>query len=149
MSNKSEGTRFEKELAKALSDVGFWVHVLQQNKAGQPADLIVCIGQLTTLIDCKVISGNWGFPLNRVEENQQYAMKRFTERTGTACWFAMQLPDGRVRMISSIYLFRAMSSGAKSIDNGFIAANGLSLDTWVEQAVNRSGIGEKNEDSNQ
>ena len=143
MSNRSDGSRFENQIAEALSRNGFWVHILQQNKAGQPADLIVCRGQYTTLIDCKVISGGY-FPLSRVEENQQYAMKLFSERTENACWFAMELPDGCVRLVSSIYVFSAILDGASSIPNDVIHDQGLPLEVWMEGAFDKSGMMEDN-----
>ena len=45
--NRSVGGRFEQELARKLADAGFWVHVLQQNKAGQPADIIVAFDDIS------------------------------------------------------------------------------------------------------
>ena len=40
MSNKSNGTDFEKEFAQKLSDHGFWVHRMQDNQNGEPFDVI-------------------------------------------------------------------------------------------------------------
>ena len=41
MSNKKLGNKFENEFADILADeFGFWVHLLNQNKSGQPADII-------------------------------------------------------------------------------------------------------------
>ena len=75
--NRTIGGRFEQEFAEMLGNAGFWAHVLQQNKAGQPADIIASKGSYTTLIDAKVVSGNKGFPLYRVEDNQRTAMTLF------------------------------------------------------------------------
>ena len=75
--NRTNGGRFEQELAEILFKHGFWAHVMQQNKAGQPADLIAVRGKFHTLIDGKVISDNNGFPFSRIEENQRSAMKMF------------------------------------------------------------------------
>ena len=38
--NKTSGNRFEQDFANLLAEHGFWAHVMQQNKAGQPADII-------------------------------------------------------------------------------------------------------------
>ena len=40
ISNKKLGNSFEEEFAELLYEHGFWVHLLQQNAAGQPADII-------------------------------------------------------------------------------------------------------------
>ena len=48
--NRSRGGRFEQEMAEKLAENGFWCHVMQQNKAGQPADLIAVKGRYHTLI---------------------------------------------------------------------------------------------------
>ena len=40
MSNKSAGTQFEREFASRLAAEGFWVHRFQDNKNGQPCDVI-------------------------------------------------------------------------------------------------------------
>ena len=61
--NRSSGTRFEQDFANLLAEHGFWAHVMQQNKAGQPADIIAVKGKFHTLIDCKEISDtDKGFP---------------------------------------------------------------------------------------
>ena len=51
--NRTTGNRFEQELSDILAEHGFWVHVMQQNKAGQPADIVAMRGRFHTLIDCK------------------------------------------------------------------------------------------------
>ena len=40
MSNKSAGTMFEREFAGKLAKNRFWVHRFQDNKNGQPCDVI-------------------------------------------------------------------------------------------------------------
>ena len=80
--NRTIGGKFEQDLSHILAENGFWVHVMQQNKAGQPADLIAVKGRYHTLIDCKVISDENGFPFERVEENQKYAMYWWMRRLG-------------------------------------------------------------------
>ena len=115
MSNKSNGNQFERELAKNLSDYGAWVHLLQQNSSGQPADLIVATPSYCTLIDCKDISGKGGFRLSRVEENQRLAMSRFTDRIGNFCWFAVRFSDGAIYLQPAHYMFQDIDSGRASI----------------------------------
>lgn len=130
MSNKSIGNQFEQDLAKMLADAGFWVHVLQQNKAGQPADLIVAKGRYATLIDCKVISTENGFPLSRVEENQKLAMASFCKRTGIPCWFAFRLPGRDIRFISA----ETVCCFKTRISNDDIQLIGFPLNEWISYA---------------
>ena len=97
--NRTTGGRFEQELSHILAENGFWVHVMQQNKAGQPADLIAVKGRFHTLIDCKVCENGY-FPFDRIEENQRSAMKMFFRKTGELCYFALKMPDGEIRMVN-------------------------------------------------
>ena len=53
MSNKSNGTDFEKEFTQKLSEYGFWVHRLQDNHNGQPFDVIAARDGETLVFDCK------------------------------------------------------------------------------------------------
>ena len=68
MSNKSAGTMFEREFAGKLAKNRFWVHRFQDNKNGQPCDVIAARNGKTYLFDCKDCAG--AFQLSRVEENQ-------------------------------------------------------------------------------
>ena len=140
-SNRASGNRFEQELAEILAENGFWVHLLQQNKAGQPADIIAIKRSYATLIDCKVISTRKGFPLSRVEENQRFAMTRFTERTGNPCWFAVRFPDGKVHMISSNFIF-SMIGNESGISEEFIRNYTKSFADWLMDVYERT----RNED---
>lgn len=131
--NRSNGTRFEQEFAQILSEHGFWVHLLQQSKAGQPADIIALNGRFHTLIDCKVISDDRGFPLKRVEENQKLAMKMFTRKANEICWFAMKLPDGSIWMVSMTKLLTAEHNGMKRIPEGMIREQ-WAVQKWLESS---------------
>lgn len=135
MSNRATGNRFETELAKTLAEHGFWCHVLQQNKAGQPADIIAVKRRYHTLIDCKVISGEKiVFPFSRVEENQKFAMSRFQERGGQVCWFALRLPGGDVRMLSYFNVLRMMKSGKKALSGDELIRRTNELNVWLNYA---------------
>ena len=98
MSNRSEGNKFERELADILFRNGCWVHLLQQNSAGQPADIIATKNGNCWLIDCKVCSVS-KFALSRVEPNQELAMLVWRQRNGTNGWFALKFGD-KVYMLS-------------------------------------------------
>lgn len=82
MNNKIIGNNFENDVAKNLSNLGFWVSLFPGNNHtnSQPADLIACIDNVPALIDCKTLKNKNGlFPLNRIEENQRLCYKKWKE----------------------------------------------------------------------
>lgn len=131
--NRTIGGRFEQELAAKLAEGGMWCHVMQQNKAGQPADLIAVKGKYHTLIDCKVVSGNGGFPFSRMEENQRSAMLAFCQKGGEDCWFALKMPDGAVYMLSYSGMIMKETGGAKRMTEEQIRRN-WTLEQWIDAA---------------
>ena len=72
--NKYLGNKFEKELSEILYDAGYWVHLLNQNKNGQPADIIAVRNERAYLIDAKDCQ-NDRFEFRRIEDNQHMAMR--------------------------------------------------------------------------
>ena len=130
--NRTNGGRFEQELSHVLADNGFWVHVLQQNKAGQPADIIAVKGAFSTLIDCKVISDNKGFPFERVEENQKFAMRKFQRCSGEMCYFALKLPDGSIHLVSLERIETMRNRGNMRLSDDYIRNQTWSLEKWLE-----------------
>lgn len=132
-SNKEIGNRFEKEMSKTLAENGFWCHVMQQNKAGQPADIIAVKGRYHVLIDCKEMSDD-RFEFYRAEENQRLAMNRFQERGGQVCWFALKMPDGEVRMLSYFQILRKEKNGKKSLGGEELIKNSNPLSVWLNYA---------------
>lgn len=125
-SNKSSGNRFEQEFAEFLDGHGFWCHVLQQNKSGQPADIIAVKGRYHCLIDCKEVSTSKGFVLTRAEENQRLAMRKFADRGSHIGWFAVKYPNIGIRMISIVTVLLAEMGGTKAFTEkeaeGFMTA---------------------------
>lgn len=133
--NRTTGNRFEQELSHILADNGFWVHVMQQNKAGQPADIIAVKGKFHTLIDCKVISEeDKGFPFSRIEENQRYAMKMFLKKATELCYFALRLPDGSIRMVSLSRIETLESRLHKSITQKMMQIETWNLKDWLDSS---------------
>lgn len=132
--NRTLGGRFEQELSHALSEAGFWVHVLQQNKAGQPADIIAVKGKFHTLIDCKLVSDDKGFPFSRIEDNQKLAMRMFQRKCGDLCYFAIKLPDGEIRLVSLERLETLKVRGRKSISNKELREQTWSLEKWLDSS---------------
>jgi len=129
--NRTNGGRFEQDLAGKLSDAGWWVHVLQQNKAGHPADIIAAKDKFHTLIDCKVVSDHNGFPFSRVEENQRMAMKRFFRRAGELCYFAIKLPNNEIRFISMSRIETLESRGKKKLTEKELQYEARTLEDWL------------------
>ena len=129
--NRSTGNRFEQDLSHILHEHGFWVHVMQQNKAGQPADIIAVLGGFHTLIDCKVISDNKGFPFDRVEENQKFAMRMFQRRAGELCYFALRLPDGSIWMVPLERIEVLKGRGKKRLTETEIRTGTYPIDRWL------------------
>ena len=123
--NRSTGNRFEQELSHLLAEDGFWVHVFQQNKSGQPADIIAVKGKFHTLIDCKVCDKGY-FSFERIEENQRTAMSSFTRKSNELCYFALKLPDESIRMVSLSRLVTLMGRGRKRL-----AEKDMPTETWL------------------
>jgi Holliday junction resolvase len=131
--NRTTGGRFEQELAEVLAAHGFWVHVLQQNKAGQPADIIAIRGKFHTLIDCKVCDSGV-FPFERVEENQRMAMKMFFNKTGELSYFALRLPNDSVRMIPYTRIETLKNRGKKRLSKEDMETETWDLAVWLDSS---------------
>ena len=132
--NRTNGNRFEQELSNRLAECGFWVHVMQQNAAGQPADIIAVKGKFHTLIDCKVISDNNGFSFDRVEENQKYAMRMFQRKCGELCYFALKAPDDEIHLVSLERIETLKSRGRKRLTEKDIQDQTWSLEKWLDSS---------------
>lgn len=131
--NRTTGGRFEQELAVMLHANDFWVHVLQQNKMGQPADIIAIRGKFHTLIDCKVCESGV-FPFERVEENQRLAMKTFFNKAGELSYFALKLPDGKIRMIPYTRIETLKNRGKKRLSKEDMETETWDLSDWLDSS---------------
>ena len=111
------------------SEYGFWVHLLNMNRAGQPADIIAVKNKEAYLIDAKVCSSR-GFALSRVEDNQELAMSLWSECGNGQAWFALQIPTGEIYMIPHIWM---MSLKRKKAYLSFteIQEIGIPFGKWV------------------
>jgi Holliday junction resolvase len=131
MNNKTLGNNFEQELCEKLSEYGFWVHPLNMNKAGQPADIIAVKNKIAYLIDAKVCSSR-GFALSRVEENQELAMSLWFERGNGQGWFALKVPTGEIYMIPH-FCIQAHKNIQSMLTFNVIHELGRPLGKWVEK----------------
>ena len=129
VSNKKRGTAFERRFADYLASQGFWVHLMTQNDAGQPADIIAVKDEKAILIDCKVCEKGF-FRLDRIEDNQTNAMELWKECGNGAAWFALEMPDGRVRM-HSLADMEAHNCFSTILSREDIL-RGIPADRWVE-----------------
>ena len=136
--NRSTGGRFEQALAEVLAKNGFWVHVMQQNKAGQPADIVAAKGRFHTLIDCKVCDNGF-FSFDRIEENQRMAMKMFFRKAGELCYFALKMPNESIRMISLSRIETLEARGKKRLNADDIDREAWRLEAWMESSDTWAG----------
>lgn len=131
MSNKSMGTDYEVALARALSDKGFWVHLLQANRAGQPADIIAAKNGKAFLIDSKVCSTDKGFALSRIEDNQRYAMKLWENCGNGTAFFALWLNEDDVFFFPASTLVMLRKYHKTALPPKDIISYGFTLEEWV------------------
>lgn len=131
MSNKQQGNAFERELAKILAEHGFWVHILAQNQAGQPFDIIAARKGYTWPIDCKVCMNDY-FRLERVEDNQAKAMALWRFRGNRECWFALKLSNGTIYMIAyrTIRYYKEINK-IHTLTSDMIKRDGFTLEEWM------------------
>ena len=129
MTNKKLGNDFEIELCEVLAQHGFWVHPLNMNKAGQPADIIAVRNKIAYLIDAKVCSSR-GFALSRMEENQDLAMEVWKESGNGQGWFALKVPTGDIYMIPHLNI-KAYQQSQSMLSFSEIHELGKPLGKWV------------------
>lgn len=135
MSNRTLGTSFEQEFAQEMFDNGFWVHLLTQNSAGQPADVIAVMNQKAYLIDCKVCSNN-RFPLTRVEANQHCAMHLWQMIGNGDAMFALKMSDD-VYMIPYSLIRKETLNCKSTLTAHYIREKGISFHDWIEKEVDK------------
>ena len=131
-SNKQAGNEFESDFAQILAQEGFWAHVMQQNKAGQPSDIIAVKGKFHTLIDCKVVSDpRKGFPFSHVEYNQRLAMDAFSKKGKEPCFFALKFPNADIRILGYGAIKTLEERGHKSVTQKMMEYETWSFDDWL------------------
>lgn len=129
MINKKLGNKFEKELSEILYDAGYWVHLLNQNKNGQPADIIAVRNGGAYLIDAKVCTYEV-FPFRRIEDNQHLAMDMWTECGNTTPYFALKCRN-EIYMVSWNSIKDLIKKGKKQLNFEDMNKYGTRLATWL------------------
>lgn len=116
MGNKAAGRAFEREFAGRLAAAGFWVHLFQDNRNGQPCDIITSKEGETYLFDCKNCDKRY-FRLSRMEENQLNAMELFNRTGNRGGMFAIRFPQGPIWLADYRVLKGLRDQGIKSLGN--------------------------------
>lgn len=127
--NKKLGNKFEKELSETLYNAGYWVHLLNQNKNGQPADIIAVKNKKAYLIDAKVCSLE-KFAFKRVEENQHLSMQMFIECGNTTPYFALKARN-EIYMLSYKTIRDLIIQDKKQLNFEEINKYSTRLNTWL------------------
>ena len=127
--NKKLGNKFEKELSEILYDAGYWVHLLNQNKNGQPADIIAVKNRMAFLIDAKVCSYEV-FPFKRIEENQHLAMDMWIECGNIEPYFALKCRN-EIYMVGYRTIKDLQKKGKKQLNLEDMNKYGTRLATWL------------------
>lgn len=130
MSNKSNGTAFEKEFARMLAGHDFWVHCIRDNANGQPFDVIAARDGVTYVFDCKDCSQE-RFPFSHIEENQKTAMRLWWECGNTEPMFAIRFPLRGIRVVSLSVLEEMAEKGYTALAGEDIDRNTLPFEGWV------------------
>ena len=141
MSNKSAGTKFEREFANRLAAEGFWVHRLQDNKNGQPCDVIAARNGEAYLFDCKDCQKEV-FDLRRVEENQYNAMQFFYVTGNSRGMFAVRYDPEVIFLVDYQVLKDLQDRGVRSIPRVAMTRYGRTLNDWLQE-LNDSETGDE------
>lgn len=138
MSNKAMGTKFEKEFAETLAKHWFWVHIFQDNKNGQPCDVIAVKNGAAYLFDCKDCQSDI-FPFSRVEENQYNAMRLFSMMGNKVGMFAIRFPGGQIYLLPYTKIQEMQDAGFKRINSTVCRTQGMTLEGWLEWSDGDAG----------
>lgn len=130
MSNKSNGTAFEREFAQKLSAHGFWAHCLKENANGQPFDVVAAKNGISYVFDCKDCQGDV-FRLSRIEENQHNAMTLWAETGNQPGLFALRFPE-RTYLIPHRMLMILKENGTKQISQKELVRYAQNMEQWLE-----------------
>lgn len=145
VSNKKTGSDFEREFAELLADKGFWVHLFQDNKNGQPCDVVAARNGITYLFDCKNCEKDY-FLLSRMEENQYNAMHLFELTGNEKGKFALRFSNQNIYLIDYDLIRYLQSKGFKKIGEPGCMEYGCDIETWLENLLESAGGENANSD---
>lgn len=130
MSNRKDGTDFEKELCEILREYGIWAYNCPSSRDGQPADIIACRNGMAYLIDAKVCKSDV-FPFSRIEENQRWSMNYFAECGNPTGLFALKVSDG-IYIVPLSYIRSLEMNGATGLSFNMIHQYGREVCFWAK-----------------
>lgn len=130
MSNKSNGTAFEREFAKILYKNGYWAHCMQDNRNGQPFDVIAAKNSRAYAFDCKACEGQ-RFEFRRIEENQRNAFTVWDDAGNYPGMLAVQFP-GAVYLMFYRDIKTLEERGVKHVTQSSIKYYGYELKIWLK-----------------
>lgn len=124
MNNKKKGSDFEKEILKAYTDAGAWVHFITPDERGaQPFDIIAVKDGKAFAIECKTLTTDKRyFTIDRLENNQIFAFERWMKCGNTIPLIYVEYGDKIVEIPYDVLEeekkidMRALANGDK-IDN--------------------------------
>ena len=140
VSNKKTGTDFEREFAELLAEEWFWVHMFQDNKNGQPCDIVAARNGITYLFDCKNCEKDY-FLLSRMEENQYNAMYLFELTGNEKGKFALRFSNQNVYLIDYDIIKHLQNKGVKQIGEPHCLEYGCDIKDWLANLTESSGDG--------
>lgn len=140
VSNKKTGSDFEREFAELLASKGFWVHLFQDNKNGQPCDIVAAWNGVTYLFDCKNCEKDY-FLLRRMEENQYNAMHLFELTGNEKGKFALRFSNQKIYLIDYDLIKHLQSRGIKQINEPICERHGSNIETWLNDITESMGDG--------
>lgn len=122
--SQKNGKKFEEELCNFFSKQGFYVIYNERNSSGaQPVDIVISKNNIITLVEAKNLENKNGrFTLDRVEENQRLAYKKFKKCNNSNMILA-------IKWNNSVYFidFGLLQFVDKSIDLKLIKPN---IEEW-------------------
>jgi Holliday junction resolvase len=131
LSNKSNGTIFEREFCRIAHSYGFWAQMLVPDADGQPADIIIARDDITALIDCKDCRTD-NFPFSRIKENQYLAMNEWMEMGNTHAMFALKLRDDSIWMVQFKHILKLKEAGFERLNGDQIRTVGMIFEEWIK-----------------
>lgn len=140
VSNKKTGSDFEKDFADLLASKWFWVHIFQDNKNGQPCDVVAARNGVTYLFDCKNCEKDY-FLLSRMEENQYNAMHLFELTGNEKGKFALRFINQSVYLIDYDVIKHLQRKGLKRIDELDCRKYGCDIEDWLANLSESTGDG--------
>ena len=134
MSNKADGTAFEKEVAKIFAENGWWAHLLKDTQTGQPFDLLVANNNMAYPIDCKECKGD-RFEFRRIEENQRSAFELWQECGNAPGNLAIRIHD-RIYILSYCQVMVLEEHGVKSLTEADLKGTAFTLKEFFDNESN-------------